>query len=315
MAISVADNFSYQGGKPLDARMKFSTVSEMVGTAASVLYDGCFAYVAATKKYYSYDSTNDVDQTLGKWREYSSGGGDMLPTGGTTGQALVKHSNADNDVEWGDVSVDVDTNPTQGSANPVSSGGVYTALSNKVDKVSGKGLSTNDYDNTEKGKVTSAKDHADIEDGSNPHKTTFDNLAVRPEKAALSDLTITDPGYKAYGEIIDLTGKEYVVGDYILANGKKQPLYQRTFSGAAAGTSPITLLSNATMRDVKGLVSYNSSSSLDSSVSIAARYVSNANAAEVYNDSGNVVFAFTGVIVGKRYEITVAYTKSTDTPS
>lgn len=289
MAISVADNFNYQGGKPLDARMKYSTVNEMVGTEASVLYDGCFAYVAATKKYYSYDSTNEVDPTLGKWREYSPGG-----------------------------SVDVDTNPTSGSTNPVSSGGVYDALANKVDKVSGKGLSTNDYDNTEKGKVTSAKNHADIVDGSNPHNTAFNNLAVRPEKAALSDLTITDPGYKAYGEVIDLSGKEYVVGDYILDNGKKQPLYQKTFSGAATGTSPIVLISNAIMHDVKGVVSWNSSSSVNSSVSIAGRYLDPnvaTSTASVYNNSGNVEYAYGEAFAGKRYEITLTYTKSTDTPS
>lgn len=75
MAISVADNFSYQGGKPLDARMKFDTVALMVATPAASLYDGCFAYVKATKKYYSYDSANETDPTLGKWVEYSSGGG------------------------------------------------------------------------------------------------------------------------------------------------------------------------------------------------------------------------------------------------
>lgn len=38
-----------------------------------------------------------------------------------------------------------DTTPTSASTNPVTSGGVYTALNNKVDKVSGKGLSTNDF--------------------------------------------------------------------------------------------------------------------------------------------------------------------------
>lgn len=72
----------------------------------------------------------------------------------------------------------VDTNPTQGSANPVSSGGVYsefagikngqsidsfgdveTALAGKVDKVQGKGLSTNDYTNTAKGIVDNIQDN------------------------------------------------------------------------------------------------------------------------------------------------------------
>lgn len=39
----------------------------------------------------------------------------------------------------------IDSTPTSGSAHPVSSGGVYTALSGKVDKVQGKGLSTEDF--------------------------------------------------------------------------------------------------------------------------------------------------------------------------
>lgn len=74
MSIMVGDNFSYKGSKPLDARTKFATVAEMVATPVADLYDGCEAYVTATKKYYSYDSTNEVDETLGKWRERQSGG-------------------------------------------------------------------------------------------------------------------------------------------------------------------------------------------------------------------------------------------------
>lgn len=75
MAISVADNFSYLGTKPLDARISFDTVSAMASASEATLYDGCFAYVKANQKYYSYDSNNTSDQTTGKWREYSSGGG------------------------------------------------------------------------------------------------------------------------------------------------------------------------------------------------------------------------------------------------
>ena len=46
-----------------------------------------------------------------------------------------------------------DNSPTSGSNNPVKSGGVYTALGNKVDVVSGKGLSTNDFTTTLKDKL------------------------------------------------------------------------------------------------------------------------------------------------------------------
>lgn len=49
--------------------------------------------------------------------------------------------------------VDTDATPTQNSINPVQSGGVYDALANKVDKVSGKGLSTEDYTTAEKTKL------------------------------------------------------------------------------------------------------------------------------------------------------------------
>ncbi len=75
------------------------------------------------------------------------------PTGGTTGQVLKK---TENGTEWGDApqtvtipettallkgdgaggvaAVTTDATPTQGSTNPVQSGGVYTALADKLDK-------------------------------------------------------------------------------------------------------------------------------------------------------------------------------------
>lgn len=43
-----------------------------------------------------------------------------------------------------------DPTPTDGSTNPVESNGIYDALAGKVDKVQGKGLSTEDYTTTEK---------------------------------------------------------------------------------------------------------------------------------------------------------------------
>ena len=74
MGIQIADNFSYNGTKPLDNRIKFATVSEMVSTSAASIYDGILVYVTGTKKYYTYDSGNEVIETLGKWREFQSGG-------------------------------------------------------------------------------------------------------------------------------------------------------------------------------------------------------------------------------------------------
>ena len=72
--IKVGDNFSYKGKKPLDSRNCFDTVSEMAQFAETSLDDGHISYVKETDKYYKFNSTNNVDSTLGKWREYTSSG-------------------------------------------------------------------------------------------------------------------------------------------------------------------------------------------------------------------------------------------------
>lgn len=73
MGMPFFDNVNYSGKKPLDSRAGYDTVANMV--AATKVYDGLMAYVTATKKYYTYDSTNEADPTLGKWREFQGGGG------------------------------------------------------------------------------------------------------------------------------------------------------------------------------------------------------------------------------------------------
>ena len=73
MALTLGDNFSYQGAKPLDGRLKYDTVAAMKAMADSTLYDGCLAYCVATGKTYQWKSTNTVDADLGRWREFESG--------------------------------------------------------------------------------------------------------------------------------------------------------------------------------------------------------------------------------------------------
>lgn len=74
MALTIGDNFSYQGAKPLDGRIKYDTLATMKAMADSTLYDGCLAYCKATDKTYQWKSTNTVDTDTGKWREFTSGG-------------------------------------------------------------------------------------------------------------------------------------------------------------------------------------------------------------------------------------------------
>lgn len=75
MALVLGDNFSYQGAKPLDARLKYDTLAAMKAVADSTMYEGCLAYCSATDKTYQWKSTNTVDEDTGKWREFTSGGG------------------------------------------------------------------------------------------------------------------------------------------------------------------------------------------------------------------------------------------------
>lgn len=75
MALTLGDNFSYQGAKPLDARLKYDTLAAMKAVADATMYEGCMAYCSATDKTYQWKSTNTVDADTGKWREFSSGGG------------------------------------------------------------------------------------------------------------------------------------------------------------------------------------------------------------------------------------------------
>lgn len=68
------------------------------------------------------------------------------------GQSILGSGNIS--VEGGGSSVTVDSSFVNGSKNPVQSNVIQNALNNKVDKVSGKGLSTNDFTNALKEKLT-----------------------------------------------------------------------------------------------------------------------------------------------------------------
>lgn len=82
MGMLFMDNVTYSSKKPLDDRTRYDTIANMVATKR--VYDGIIAYVTGEKKYYTYDSTNTEDVTLGKWREFESGGG-----GDTTSMELT----------------------------------------------------------------------------------------------------------------------------------------------------------------------------------------------------------------------------------
>jgi len=97
MSISIADNFNYRGRKAFDARISYDTVSSMKNVSDSDIYDGCLAYNLETDKYYKFLANNTVDATLGKWREFESGGGGTTYTSGdgiTISEDVISTNNA-----------------------------------------------------------------------------------------------------------------------------------------------------------------------------------------------------------------------------
>ena len=63
--------------------------------------------------------------------------------------------------------------PVSGGTTKFTTGGAYTELAKKVDKVSGKGLSTNDYTTTEKDKLSG------IASGAEVNQNAFSNVGVK----------------------------------------------------------------------------------------------------------------------------------------
>ena len=74
MSLQIADNFSYKGKKPLDARLVCNDIPDILALPTSTIYDGIIVYVVAQKKFYTYDSNNTVDPTLQQWRELTTAG-------------------------------------------------------------------------------------------------------------------------------------------------------------------------------------------------------------------------------------------------
>lgn len=114
-----------------------------------------------------------------------------------------------------------DTTPTSASTNPVTSGGVYTALNNKVDKVSGKGLSTNDF--------VSANYYT---------KTQIDGMVSAVYKPAGSIAFANLPTLSAsvLGNVYNVTNAFITTSDFVEGSGKSYP----------AGTNVVVVDTSAT---------------------------------------------------------------------
>lgn len=129
MALTLGDNFSYQGQKPLDARLKYNTVADMKAVGDATMYDGCMAYCSGTDKTYQWKSTNSVDETTGRWREFSSGGGGGSYTAGD-GIDITNDVISTKQSQEGDIDEIIDVYPQAGDlvsiVNAFNRGDIYS---------------------------------------------------------------------------------------------------------------------------------------------------------------------------------------------
>ena len=120
MAVSMLDNFNIRKSSPNVERDMFQTIADMKDYNENYLPQVFIATCVEDGCIYIFNKGNLVNDTTGKWRKFEGGSADLL--------------NYYNKTE------------------------VNTLLEDKVDKETGKGLSTNDYDDTEKGQVQQNKE-------------------------------------------------------------------------------------------------------------------------------------------------------------
>lgn len=73
MALSIGDNFQYQGKKPNFARDSFPTLESLKNVSDTIMDDGHISYCEEDGNTYKYSSSNSADPVTGKWRLFGGG--------------------------------------------------------------------------------------------------------------------------------------------------------------------------------------------------------------------------------------------------
>ena len=187
MAVSMLDNISYKGRKSDNVRSYFSTIEDMVNFSENYLPDVYITLCGEDNNQYKFVRSNEVDPILGKWRLLEGGSSDLSSYYTKTETNNLLDNKVDKVSGKGLSTNDftdaykqqIDDNKTaietlNGDSSIVGSvdSKVATAYSNatsytdtecakKVDKVSGKGLSTNDFTDELKTKLNNLENYDD----------------------------------------------------------------------------------------------------------------------------------------------------------
>lgn len=90
-----AANINYQGKQANFARDQFSTLADMKACPDSSIDEGHISFCVETGKHYEFKSSNSVDATMGRWREWASGTGALSVDDTKTIEQAVTASAAD----------------------------------------------------------------------------------------------------------------------------------------------------------------------------------------------------------------------------
>jgi len=148
-------------------------------------------------------------------------------------------------------------------------------------------------------------------------ETTDDSTTASSEKTVVTPHALTSsefseiitplPGQRKEGIVIDERGNEYVVGEYIQADGKKKPIYERTYYIASFNSNIIVLdPSFSDQLFIKG--------SGKTDLGFLGVQSIPSNICVIYVDNNELRVGFTESISATNLIVEAYYTKTTDTP-
>lgn len=177
--------------------------------------------------------------------------GQGVSIGGVTGQVLAKKSAADYDTEWVDQSVASSTAWGDITGTLSNQADLQTALGSKVDKIAGKGLSTNDFTDSDKTIVANTSGvntgDQDLSGYALVSEIPTNNASLANGAGYITGYTETDPVYTA-SEAANITASDITklgnlsginTGDETVATIKSK-LGITTLSGSNTGDQIIS---------------------------------------------------------------------------
>jgi len=246
----------------------------------------------------------DLPVTLYAGGGGAGGGTADFPAGGTTGQALVKASNADNDVEWGTI-------------NSIPDGGTEGQVLAKH-SATDKDVEWVDQIDTQKeikndGTVVTDRDTInftdfDISDDSTNEET--DIKAHRLTSAEMADIMSTLPGAPVRKKIYSPI--EHEVGEwqeYIDGVLKQKPVYEKIITGTKSSTGNYSVSVPQNIDDM--IIMYGTMKVANGDVISFGYYNGNpGDTCQAYYHPSDNIISVMGF--GGTYKIILEYTKTTD---